>query len=251
MKSKNVLIVDDNALNRRVFEHIIGQVYNFDIAENGKIALEKLQTGNFDLVLMDIQMPVMDGITAMKKIKHENLTNAPIIAISAYAEQNDKDYFLSTGFCDFIAKPIKPKLFLETLSLHLEHGVKVDLEKSNSERKNFDTLDEKVLIQLQKYNSKENIQIVYNDFIEETESLLTEMKQFLIVKDFEAVGEKLHIIKGNSGTLGAQKIYNCCKEFEKNIKNGIFDNTLKDYLILMELFDSFKTYLNQSEHFNP
>ncbi|SNS21874.1 CheY chemotaxis protein or a CheY-like REC (receiver) domain [Belliella buryatensis] len=251
MKSKNVLIVDDNALNRRVFEHIIGQVYNFDIAQNGKIALEKLKNGNFDLVLMDIQMPVMDGITAMKKIRNENLTDSPIIAISAYAEQNDKDYFLSTGFSDFIAKPIKPKLFLETISQHLKEEIKIDGEISGVERENLDTLDEKVLKQLQKYNSIENIHAVYTDFIEETESLLHETEQLLKTKDYESIGEKLHIIKGNSGTLGAQKVYNCCKEFEKNIKNGIFDNTLKDYLILRELFDSFKTYINQSEHFNP
>ena len=61
MNSKKVLIVDDNALNRKVFEHIIGQLYLFETAENGKIALEKLKNGAFDLILMDIQMPVLDA----------------------------------------------------------------------------------------------------------------------------------------------------------------------------------------------
>lgn len=249
MKSKKVLIVDDNALNRRVFEHIIGQLYLFEVAENGKIALEKLKIMHFDLVLMDIQMPIMDGITALAIIKSEHITSCPIIAISAYADQNDRDYFLSTGFDDFISKPIKPKSFLETISNHIDKKVLGQNQIMEDEFIDLE-LDTKVLHQLLKYNSPENIKLVYDEFIEETESLLSEIEPLINSEKIKGIGDKLHIIKGNSGTLGAMKIFNSVKQFEKNIKNNIFDNTLKDYLTLIELVKSFKKHIQTIQAFN-
>lgn len=249
MKSKKVLIVEDNALNRRVFEHIIGQVYSFEVAENGKSALDKLRLDQFDLILMDIQMPIMDGISALEIIKREQITSSPIIAISAYADQNDREYFLSTGFDDFISKPIKPKSFLETISNH------IDKKKSNLSAEIFDEfddleLDTKVLNQLFKYNSPKNIMLVYEEFIEETESLLSEIQPLINDGKLSGISDKLHIIKGNSGTLGAMRIFNSVKQFEKNIKNNIFDNTLKDYLTLVQLIASFKKHIQTIQAFN-
>ncbi|MCH7414960.1 response regulator [Belliella sp. R4-6] len=250
MKSKKVLIVDDNVLNRRVFEHIIGQMYEYDTAENGKIAIDKIVENHFDLILMDIQMPVMDGISALKKIKNEQLTAAPIIAISAYADQNDKEYFLSTGFIDFIPKPIKPKVFLETISYHIDSQKK---EYPNNPEKETESIDFDLnsLNQLLKYNSIENIKTVYDEFIDETEMLLFEINELINTGQFENIGDKLHIIKGNSGTLGALKIFNSAKEFEKNIKSEIFENTLKDYLTLLDNLNSFKKKLQTLQILNP
>jgi CheY-like chemotaxis protein/HPt (histidine-containing phosphotransfer) domain-containing protein len=249
MKSKKVLIVDDNALNRRVFENIIGQVYSFEVADNGKSALDKLRVDQFDLILMDIQMPIMDGITALEIIKREQISTSPIIAISAYADENDSAYFLSTGFDDFISKPIKPKLFLEIISNHIEKKKSV---KSQEIISDFDDLelDTKILKQLLKYNSPENILLIYQEFVLETESLLSEIEPMIKEKKLNVIGDKLHIIKGNSGTLGAIKIFNSAKQFEKNIKNNIFDNTLKDYLTLKGLIASFKKHIQTIHDFN-
>ncbi|MCH7396686.1 response regulator [Belliella sp. DSM 107340] len=250
MKSKKVLIVDDNALNRRVFEHIIGQLYEYDIAENGKIAIDKLIEGHYDLILMDIQMPVMDGISALKKIINDQLTKSPIIAISAYADHNDKEFFLSTGFKDFISKPIKPKLFLETISFHID-------KQKNKYPCDTDVCYEDIDIDLEslkkllKYNTVENIKTIYDEFIDETEGLLSEIKELINHQAFKNIGDKLHIIKGNSGTLGALKIFNSSKQFEKNIKNEIFENTLKDYLTLNDNLDSFKKHIQTIQILNP
>ena len=73
MKPKKVLIVDDNSLNRKVFENIIGQLYQFGTASNGREALEKIKSGEYDLAIMDIQMPILDGINTLNIIKNENL----------------------------------------------------------------------------------------------------------------------------------------------------------------------------------
>jgi CheY-like chemotaxis protein/HPt (histidine-containing phosphotransfer) domain-containing protein len=247
MKSKTVLIVDDNALNRRIFENIVGQTYLFEVAENGKQAIEKIKNNKYDLVLMDIQMPELDGISTIKFIKENRMTSTPIVAISAYANANDRDYFLSAGFDDFIAKPVKPTFLLETITQNIHKKSK---EPSTSEipvTVPNTTLDPEVYNQLIKYNSRENIATVYADFLEESHRLLSEIEFLIKNENFDEIGEKLHIIKGNSGTLGAMGIYYFANEFEKNIKNNNFDNTYKDYIYLADLINDFKNHLHSKQ----
>ncbi|MGY6741142.1 MAG: response regulator [Cecembia sp.] len=253
MKNKKILIADDNALNRKVFQNIIGQVYEYDVAENGYEVIEKIKLIPYDLILLDIQMPKLDGINTLKIIKEENLTHAPIVAVSAFAEINDRDYFFSAGFDEFISKPIKPKQLLETLH-HLIS--KNDTNKESSALTNHtkdpkEVLDKSILIKLLKFNSKENIRLVYDDFLEETEKLLEEIEYLLKYGEYNDIGEKLHIIKGNSGTLGAQALYDFTKKIELDIKSGNFNNTLKDYLYLKTLFEEVKQYCHSSEFLNP
>jgi two-component system, OmpR family, alkaline phosphatase synthesis response regulator PhoP len=245
MKNKKVLIVEDNALNRRVFEHIIGQGYLYDIAENGLEAIDKIKSESYDLILMDIQMPLLDGISAIKIIKEEQLTTIPIIAISAYASPGDRDYFLSAGFDDFIAKPVKPKLLLETIGNNINKTY--PMSEDHSALKSDQELDYEVVKQLLKYNSPENIKIVFTDFLEECYRLLSEIESLIKDEEYPEIGEKLHILKGNSGTLGAMRIYNFTNAFERNIKNSIFDDTFKDYLNLVDLVNKFNTHIH-SQH---
>lgn len=253
MKNKKVLIADDNALNRRVFQNIISQVYQFDVAENGNEVIQKLKEGHFDVILLDIQMPQLDGINTLKAIKENQLSNAPIVAVSAFAEITDREYFLSAGFDDFISKPIKPKQLLETINYLIK---KSDSSENNIQKPLYDQeetaiLDNNILIKLLKFNSIDNIKLVYDDFIVETEKLLEEMEYLIKYGDYHGIGEKLHIIKGNSGTLGALQLFNFSQTFERNIKTGNFDNTLKDYIYLKTLFENFKDNYHSSEYLNP
>ncbi len=246
MKNKRVLIVDDNDLNRKVFENIIRHNYLFDTAKNGEEAIEKLRTVRFDIILMDIQMPIMDGITALKTIKEESLTEAPIIAVSAYSEKSDRAYFLSTGFDEFIAKPIKTKELLESIHLHLQHKrppVPVAQRSVNHEILNLD-----VLRQLKKYNSPKNIRTVYADFMEEAEVLIGEIKTLIDVGKYAEIGEKLHILKGNSGTLGASRMFQYAASFETKIKESNFTDILQDYLSLQNQLTIFKDYFQDQNN---
>lgn len=244
MIDKKVLVVEDNALNRRVFENIIGQRYQVDSAENGLIAIEKIKAHPVDLVLMDIQMPILDGISACRIIKSENLTQAPIIALSAYANDSDKALFISAGFDDFISKPIKPQLLLKVLSSFLE-GQQYIKPLAPSE-----TLSREILSKLLKYNSLENIKIVYKDFLEECHMLLREIESHMQTNNYSEIGEKLHIIKGNSGTLGANIIHEYSTHMEYNIKTKNFDNIRKEYLNLKELVHTFENYINSTQILN-
>jgi CheY-like chemotaxis protein len=252
MKANRVLIVDDNNLNRKVFEHIIGLMYPFDIAENGQVALDKIRQEHFDLILMDIQMPILDGINTLKAIKTDNLTESPVVAVSAFANQKDRDYFISMGFDDFIPKPIKPKMLLETLELYLKKGQTNKPELDGDDQVGFDEeFDQNKVRQLLKYNTSANVKQVYEEFVEESETLLQEIKVLAEKKDFESIGDKLHIIKGNSGTFGAMAIYTYCQKFEKNIKSHNFEHTAEESIYLGWLIESFKAKIQHSELLNP
>lgn len=112
--AKKVLIVDDNEKNRKLFRVILrNSGYETIEAEDGekgvKLAKEEIPA----LILMDIQMPVMDGIEATKVLRSEEMTSKiPVIALTSYAMKGDKEKFLGEGFVGYIAKPIDMKEFL-------------------------------------------------------------------------------------------------------------------------------------------
>ena len=105
-----ILLVEDNDMNQQVATELLeGAGFAVELAENGQIALERVQQTCYDAVLMDMQMPVMDGITATREIrKLPRLRDLPIVAMTANAMQLDKDRCLEAGMQDYVAKPIEP-----------------------------------------------------------------------------------------------------------------------------------------------
>jgi len=119
LKDLKVLLVEDNVINQKITLLTLKPlVFSIDTATNGKEALEMFGTNNYDLILMDIQMPVMNGLTATEKIRAlESTTNShvPIIAITANAMIGDKEKCLSSGADDYISKPFQPLLLVEKI----------------------------------------------------------------------------------------------------------------------------------------
>jgi CheY-like chemotaxis protein len=119
LKNATVLLVEDNLINQKIvilsLKNLVG---NIDIANNGKEALDKFGSTKYDLILMDIQMPIMDGITATKKIREieaSTLTHVPIIAITANALSGDKEICLAAGMNDYISKPFQIELLVQKM----------------------------------------------------------------------------------------------------------------------------------------
>ncbi len=114
----HILLVEDNEINQLIAMELLQAVgYTVDIAPNGQEALDLLNSSPYDLVLMDIQMPIMDGLTASKKIRENpSFTNLPIIAMSAHAMTGDKEISLEHGMNDHITKPIDPQKLYATIA---------------------------------------------------------------------------------------------------------------------------------------
>lgn len=121
LKGKRILLVEDNEMNQEVATEFLEQVgIILSIAENGQVALEKLAMQSFDLVLMDCQMPVMDGYQTTEALrKNPQFESLPVIAMTANAMAGDKEMCLRSGMNDHIAKPIEVSLLYKTLIEYL------------------------------------------------------------------------------------------------------------------------------------
>jgi CheY-like chemotaxis protein len=124
LKDINMLLVEDNIINQKITLLTLKPLVNsIDAAANGKEALDKFGTSKYDIILMDIQMPVMNGFIAVEKIRAlEASTNShiPIIAITANAMLGDKERCMSTGIDDYISKPFQPSVLIEKIKKLLE-----------------------------------------------------------------------------------------------------------------------------------
>ena len=111
---KKILIAEDNDSNFILMTYILKKYYQFERAKNGQEAVEMAEKGGYDIVLMDIKMPIMDGLEATKAIK-EKFPNLPIIALTANAFDSDRQLALEAGCNDFLSKPVSSELCLQTI----------------------------------------------------------------------------------------------------------------------------------------
>ena len=119
LENANVLLVEDNLINQKIVVLSLKKlVKNIEIANNGKEALDKFGTSRFDVILMDIQMPIMNGIVATKKIREveaSSSSHTPIIAITANALLGDKEECLAAGMDDYISKPFQIEVLIQKM----------------------------------------------------------------------------------------------------------------------------------------
>lgn len=126
-----ILIVEDNVMNQLIIKKIVGAVPNFEckIAANGKEAIELLMDESFDMVLMDLQMPVMDGYEATTIIRKGNLgnnqKNIPIIAVTADATEKARQKVFDCGMSDYMTKPVKKELLIEKITKLSEANLRI------------------------------------------------------------------------------------------------------------------------------
>jgi len=157
IKGAHILLVEDNDLNQEVATEMLTDAgFIVDLAEDGQIALHKIEQTNYDLVLMDMQMPLMDGISATQALRKEaRFDHLPIVAMTANALQSDRERCLAAGMNDHIAKPIEPDELWRALLKWIAPSLKTDLStglaskdlhqhthSSQSQPYNFDILTE-------------------------------------------------------------------------------------------------------------
>lgn len=122
MTGKRVLVIDDNAMNRRLVQVLLkSQGYEVWEAANAPEAFAMLAERRPDVILMDIQLPVVDGLTATRQLKADPTTrDIPVVAVTSYAMKGDEAMALEAGCSAYVTKPIDKTLFLETVARMLE-----------------------------------------------------------------------------------------------------------------------------------
>jgi PAS domain S-box-containing protein len=133
-----VLLVEDNEMNRFIARQTLGFLgFEVEEAENGQIALEAVKARGYDLILMDIQMPIMDGVEATRRIRKELHCHTPIIALTANVVKQDIDLYLSEGMNEYVTKPYEESDLFYKIQIALRGGEK--LARTNTETPQFES----------------------------------------------------------------------------------------------------------------
>ena len=223
-KEAKILLVEDNQMNQELAVSLLNSVgLATMVAANGKIALDLLSKDAFDLVLMDIQMPVMNGLDATKAIRNrsdEYFKNVPIIAMSARAFQKDKDDCISAGMNSYISKPIDPKLLYAELAKYLVVADKMPVAPSASVAQAQPvSTDDSVVALFQKvrnfdaaaglYHANDNKNLYFKiiqGFVRDYGGEAQKLKKAFENVDFEESIRLVHTIKGLCGTIGSYHV---------------------------------------------
>jgi PAS domain S-box-containing protein len=213
----SILLVEDNKMNRMVIQNSM-QYFNCSVteAENGIEALELLKHKSFDIILMDIQMPEMDGIEATKIIRNEFKLNIPIIALTANAFKSEIENCKKAGMDDYVTKPFDEFLLIETIA-----KLTVNRPKNNFLFKTTDSNPNIYNLSILKKLSRGNEDFVDKMiviFVEQTSQILIDLDVALQENDFIQIGRLIHKIKPSIESLGISSILTEIVMLEKKAK---------------------------------
>ena len=224
----DVLVVEDNPVNQDLCKDMLESLgCNVTIAKNGKMALEILRKASFDLIFMDCQMPVMDGYRTteeFRKMERERNTHTPVVALTAYAMEEDKEKCLSHGMDDYLSKPFKFDQLKMVLNKWARNGKGI-LEEEKKEKKKdvIVSVDQKVIEDMKilgKMAKKDVLGNAIRRFFENSPKYIDGMENALREGDQEALRFNAHTLKGTSGFMGANMLSHLCYELEMAARKG-------------------------------
>lgn len=227
-----ILMAEDNVTNQQVTVGILKKLgLAADVVANGREAVKAIKTVPYNLVLMDVQMPLMDGLEATRRIRKYELTNqgssTPIIAMTAHAMAGDRDICLKAGMDDYMTKPLRPKALMEVLEKWLAQ--KKDITgKMNNEKKTADKTPLSPVTahsSLPIWNRKAMMGRLMDDeelalevmelFIQDIPQQIENLNGYLETGDFPETERVAHTIKGASASVGGERLCAVAFEMEK------------------------------------
>ncbi|MEW4453009.1 response regulator [Bremerella sp. JC817] len=217
----NVLVADDGDTNRKLIRLLLERGgAKVSLAENGQVAVDMAQQRSFDVVLMDMQMPVLDGYSATTKLRELGFT-LPIIALTAHAMKGDRENCEQAGCSGYLSKPIDADELYRTL------GEIVTTPRFNSpppaaleSRSDFPVPDSSIPSLLP--TDDDEIREIVQEFLERFETRIVELERALEEEDFEALEHLAHWLRGAAGTVG----YDCFTEPASKLELGAREKCL-------------------------
>jgi CheY-like chemotaxis protein len=254
-KDVQILLAEDYPTNQQVaLRHLNGAGYQVDLAEDGQQAVEACKRKQYDLILMDIQMPVMDGYKATREIRKlethhsttQPLNHLPIIAMTAHALKGDREKCLEAGMDDYISKPLRRKEFLAMVdkwtktidncrltidnsgirTSNLQATTTVNRQSSIVNSQSQSPMDfDKAIEEFE--GDKEFLMEVLEGFLENVRAQIGTIQQAISDGDAEVVRRESHAIKGGAANLTADVLSGMASELEKIGKSGVLNGSIE------------------------
>ncbi len=242
--SKKILIVDDNSINRKYAKSVLSKAgIEVTVVSSGLEALTTLETEEFQLILLDIQMPQIDGFETLRRIKQQlPAVTCPILAITAFYGDDGKTTFINAGFNDFLRKPIKPDSLIEVAENWLE-GKDAKMVEMGS--KSGAIIDMDIYNEIKKYAHNADINDLYTEFENETSEFFDKLKFLIPAKNYPEILSTLHTIKGNSGSLGINELALKSEKLETDIRTNQDLDLAYRIGELKDIFNNFKNEYKQ------
>jgi len=236
----HVLLVEDNPVNRQVAQRLLTLIgVSFEVAENGKIAVEKAASGQFDCVLMDCQMPVMDGYSStrnMRKLEADGqIQKRPIVAMTANAMVGDREKCLAAGMDDYMSKPLNRNLIEQMLRKWLPPGARSrTMEAAPAPaaaarptvrpapapvNSGESAIDSRLVSDLMDIMGAEFAELV-RVYLEDTPKALSQLERAAQTNDVESLIAPSHSLKSTSANLGALRLSDMAKRLEHGARMG-------------------------------
>jgi PAS domain S-box-containing protein len=214
-----ILLVEDHVINQKMIGMMLERMgYHPDIANNGLEALSALRHQPYDLVLMDMQMPEMDGLTAIRHIREEFTSHPRIIALTASAMVKDEQ-IQEFGIDDYLAKPLRIEELIRVLQSFDMNG------KQTAVSTTINAVALQEIFSLAEYNTSVNatqfLLETIDCYFEEAPRLLEDMQSYLYNNNVKALRRAVHTLSSISATLGAVNLAALCTELEEMIASGI------------------------------
>ncbi len=246
-RSVKILIAEDNPVNQQVALAMLKKLdYRADTAANGLEAVKALENIDYDLVLMDCQMPDMDGYEATRSIRSSESAvlnpGVPVIAMTANAMKGDREKCLEAGMDDYIAKPIKKDALAEMIE-RWAPGTDGVAETVPEITKDTVFNEQGLLEQLD--GDRELARTIINGFLGDIPGQILKLKKFLESGDTAGAGRQAHTIKGASANMGGKGLHALALEMEKLSNAGDLDRAIGMQPRLEDAFEILRTTLEQ------
>ena len=217
--SLRILLAEDSAMNQKVAMRLLQRLgYDADVVSNGLEALEALELRSYDVVLMDVQMPELDGLDASRLINERWPAEARprIVAMTANALPEDREACFAAGMDDYVAKPIRSAELAEALQRVRP------LERSDAVSTNGGdvSLDEAALGVLRELGGDEFVNEVIDAFLADAPELLATLHRSVDARQTDELRRAAHTLKSNGMTMGAEEFGELCRELEQRAKSG-------------------------------
>jgi two-component system CheB/CheR fusion protein len=242
-KKMKVLVVEDIALNQLLMKTLLDDFgFKCEIASNGKIAIEKLQNNNYDIILMDLQMPEMDGFEATDYIRNTMNLNIPIIALTANVTTVDLEKCKAVGMNDYISKPVEELILYKKIidlvkkpsDAKEKSDVNIKDEKKHEKSDKLKCTDLTYLIQRTKSNQKLMLEMI-SLFLEQTPPILFAMKQSVTDKDWPSLYKAVHKLIPSFAIMGISADFeNMAKKVQEYARDQENTDEIPDLVVALD-----------------